>query len=217
MYTPSETELLERLMDRAPFPSHSSARAAFRATLLALGEELKDNELDQVAQALPQGLRHDLWDPRISPKLPLRLGGLDDFYERVAICEGVPLARAVEHAQVVCRVLAEQLKPTTVKVQRWLPHLAALFEAAEASSAPVYPEHRSSLSRHDLAEGRPGGTHPVASSDGQTLAHRHSVARSDNPHGDTKLSSSSGLSQERQGRTLASGRPGSLRPIADSH
>ncbi len=217
MYDPSESELLERLIARAPFASEQSARAALRATLLALGEELKDRELDEVARALPQGLRGDLWDPRVSSKLPLRLGSLGDFYDRVALCEGVPLARAVEHAQVVCQVLAELLGPTTRRIQRWLPHLAVLFDVVEPPAPPVYPLRQSPQVMHDLAEGRPGATHPIASSDGRTLAHRHSIARSDDPHADTKLSSSSGLSQERQGRTLASGRPGSRHPIASSH
>jgi hypothetical protein len=44
-------------------------------------------------------------------------------------------------------------------------------------------------------------------------AHADSVARSDAPHEDTKLSSARGTTQERLHETLAEGRPGPRRPI----
>ena len=48
-------------------------------------------------------------------------------------------------------------------------------------------------------------------------AHAESVARSDDPHADTRLSSSQGMTQERRGETLAEGRPGSDRPVSETH
>jgi len=68
-----------------------------------------------------------------------------------------------------------------------LPEIAELFELPEPTEAPLHPD---------------------------LLAHRHSVARSDDPHADSKLSSARGLRQEREQRTLASGRPGSRRPLS---
>jgi hypothetical protein len=47
-------------------------------------------------------------------------------------------------------------------------------------------------------------------------AHAHSVARSENPHADTKLSSSPGLTQERLGDSLAEARPGPAHPVSDT-
>lgn len=43
-----------------------------------------------------------------------------------------------------------------------------------------------------------------------------SVAKSENPHADTKLSSSHGLTQEREHDTLAEGRPGSKHPLSEA-
>jgi len=64
---------------------------------------------------------------------------------------------------------------------------------------------------------RPGSAMPLASADPRYLAHRHSVARSVDPHAETKLSSAHGLRQEQDEHTLALGRPGSERPISSSH
>jgi hypothetical protein len=63
-----------------------------------------------------------------------------------------------------------------------------------------------------LADGRPGSRHPLSEAN---PAHRDSVARSENPHADTKLSSSAGMTQERVSDTLATGKPGSHRPLSE--
>lgn len=44
-----------------------------------------------------------------------------------------------------------------------------------------------------------------------------SVVKSDNPHGNTKLSSSRGSTQEREHETLAEGQPGSKHPLSEAH
>ncbi|HLM72216.1 MAG TPA: hypothetical protein VK459_05985 [Polyangiaceae bacterium] len=59
-----------------------------------------------------------------------------------------------------------------------------------------------------------GSGHPLSEARFEP-AHTHSVARSDNPHEDTKLSSSRGLTQERLEDTLAEGKPGSDKPISE--
>jgi hypothetical protein len=46
--------------------------------------------------------------------------------------------------------------------------------------------------------------------------HSHSVAANDNPHGETKLSSSRGTTQEREHETLAEGHPGAKHPLSDA-
>ena len=47
-------------------------------------------------------------------------------------------------------------------------------------------------------------------------AHRDSVAANEDPHGDTKLSSTSGLTQERLHETLATAKPDTHRIIGES-
>jgi hypothetical protein len=68
--------------------------------------------------------------------------------------------------------------------------------------------------RGTLAEGRPGSHHPLSEARPER-AHSHSVVRADNPHGDTKLSSAVGFTQEREQETLAAGHPGSDRPLSE--
>jgi hypothetical protein len=140
-----------------------------------------------------------------------------DFMHHVAAREGVRLGLAVEHAEIVCRALGETLSPTTLaRLRHALPDLALLFEPAEEGEPLPENAERAPDAPNDLAEGRPGGTHPLSTADPRILAHRHSIARSDDPHAETKLSSACGLTQERDARTLAAGRPGSRRPISKS-
>jgi hypothetical protein len=75
--------------------------------------------------------------------------------------------------------------------------------------------HASPLST--LAHGRPGSLHPIAEA-APASGHAHSIARNDDPHGDTKLSSSTGLTQERLRESLATGRPpGPERSVSEAN
>jgi hypothetical protein len=65
-------------------------------------------------------------------------------------------------------------------------------------------------SDNTLAAGRPGSKKPVA--DSATRGHQHSVVHSDDPHAESRLSSTRG--ETRSGRTLADGKPGSERPVS---
>jgi hypothetical protein len=142
---------------------------------------------------------------------------LHAFYERVAAREGLAIGTAVEHAQCVCRALAELLDDDTrARLARALPDaLDALLARPEAPAPrPPHTAHHSPPSPHDLAAGRPGSRQPLADAAPHS-AHTHSLARSDAPHADTKLSSSSGTTQEREAETLAQGHPGSERPLGE--
>ncbi|MBX3231426.1 MAG: hypothetical protein KIT84_10810 [Labilithrix sp.] len=68
---------------------------------------------------------------------------------------------------------------------------------------------------HTLATGRPGSRHPISEAR-HAGAHAESVVRSDNPHGDMKLSSARGTTQEREHEDLAEGKPGADRNLADA-
>jgi hypothetical protein len=82
--------------------------------------------------------------------------------------------------------------------------------ATGAASPPPGANRR----RDTLAEGRPGSHHPVSSAH-RPGAQSESLA-ADNPHAATKLSSTTGTTQERHRATLAEGRPGTPYPIAGS-
>lgn len=208
-----------RVLELGPFGTDSEVEAASIATVRALGEELLDDERSWLVAELPQELAQALTQGHGEPAAAhARTPDKRDFFKRVAHHERVTLSRAVEHAEVVCQTLAEVASPETVEhLKKHLPTLADLFEPRPTPEPPVHAPHPNSRAPTDLAEGRPGGTHPVSTSDLSSLAHRHSVARSQEPHADTKLSSAHGLRQEREGRTLATGKPGARRKLSDSH
>ena len=117
------------------------------------------------------------------------------------------LAKAVEVTEVVLRALGEGLsEELLVRLRNQVdPSIAALLAPAEP--APEDPPH---LRRHPpfarvrgltLSTGRPGFAEPLAEAHG-SIAHSGSVV-TPNPHGDTKVSSAHGTTEEQDDRTLA--------------
>ncbi len=138
---------------------------------------------------------------------------------RIAHRAGVPVGFAREHAQVVCQVLSEAVGVEGRQHLRvHLPRaMADLFTPRATSSPPpthIHPHHVEPGEGRTLASGRPGSTNPLSGA--TSAAHRDSIARSDDPHADTKLSSAHGLSAEQHNETLAGGRPGSKRSLSDA-
>jgi uncharacterized protein (DUF2267 family) len=164
-----------------------------RATLEVLGEQLFEEERAQLALELPPELVELLRSQR-----RLRAHGLRHFFRRVARREGIRIGLGVEHAEVVCRVISECLSEATRgRLRREAPELADLF---------TRPEEQPSE--------QPFPSQPLETSERSPRPHRHSIAASDDPHAESRLSSAHGLTQEREGRTLASGHPGSSRPLS---
>lgn len=211
----SNSEIVASVAAHGPFDSEHQAETAVRATLCALQAALHPEEWAELASELPPQAETGS-SPAAGPPSVTSVG---EFYAHVAEIEALPVARALEHAQIVCGVLAEAvLSPATVtRLQKHAPYLADLFERRLPPAAPPPPIHPDTAPAHDLAGGRPGAHHSIATGNPENLAHRHSIASSDDPHADTRLSSSHGTTQEREGRTLANGRPGARRRIADSH
>ncbi len=189
---------------------------AVSAVFSTLGELLTADETAALAAHIPEPAAQWL---RAKPRA--RSMDLDAVYARVAERTGLPAARALEITQVVCRELAVTLHPEVRS--RLVTHLGAvlgrLFEIPVAGAPSQRPVHLSappaSGAGHTLATGRPGSLHPISEAradDAQT----HSVARSDNPHADSKLSSAHGLTQEILHETLAEGKPGPARKVADT-
>jgi hypothetical protein len=126
---------------------------------------------------------------------------------------GLPAARAVEATQIGCAALAELLDADArVWLESRLPKgLTGLLSSRElAPRAPELPHGQRRYST--LAEGRPGSTHPWSEAH-PDRAHHDSITRS-NPHGETKLASSDGLTHSREHETLAEADPRPTRPLS---
>lgn len=182
----------------------SGPEAAERAVCVVLGgvcEQLSWQGIQALAEDLPAplGARVRQW----APGRPMTVA---ELHARVAREENVRLGMAVELTEVVCQGVAEALTAGTLhRLREALPEpMGALFTPRERGERfePVHLDP----SRHTLAEGRPGSRHPLSEAQPER-AHAQSVVRADNPHGDTKLSSAAGLTQEREQETLATGHP----------
>lgn len=203
-------DLLERIVQLAGLDTTQEASAALRATLTALGERLLDEDRDIVAGALPPELGVILRSAKFRGSFDVA-----DFFDRVRRSEGVSLGFAREHAEVVCRAVAEALEEEArLRMEGALPDsFAELFRVPLPSEPPPAHPLGQSERHHTLATGRPGTRHPVSESRAE-VAQAHSVVREANPHAETKVSSARGLTQEQVGESLASAQPDSRRTIS---
>lgn len=194
-------ELLSQVAERSGLAGMEEAERTVRAVLGVLRERLSRSALQSLAEELPAPLSQSLRSVG-----PAQDFDLVEFYGRVARREGVRPGFALEHTGIVCQVVTEALSPALLhRLRAELPEpLGALFTPRETGRR--FEHVHLDPSRRTLAEGRPGSRHPLSEARPER-AHTHSVARADNPHGDTKLSSSTGLTQEREQGTLATGHP----------
>ena len=205
----SLSEVLERVRSLAPFLDQTAAERALSTTLKALGAVLTADEVRELAAALPSELSQSLCAAAPASAPPSGL------FAAVAARERLPLGRAIELVQITLRALGEALPPATLtRLERHLPELGPLLEPVPSPASPSDATDAVARVTRDLAGGTPGSRRNVAEADPGILAHRHSVARSDDPHAETKLASAAGLTQEREQRTLAAGHPGSDRPLS---
>ncbi len=200
-------DLTQRVAELSGLSDPVLAERALRAVLRALRGVLVTDEAAALAAELPVAWRVVLEEESGSPALDPEV-----FFTRVGRFAGADPAAARELAQVVCRALADSLSPDLR--ERLMRHLgeplAALFAPVSPTHPPPRPPRAEALPRepHTLATGRPGSHHPLAESHPEP-AHTHSVARSDDPHGDTKLSGARG------DEDLASGHPRPGRPVSE--
>jgi hypothetical protein len=202
-------DLVGDVARRAHFETTQAPARAVDATLLALLEVLP-----------PRGSRLLLDDLRgAPPALSAALAGerapgsCTEFYACGARRLGVPEARAVEEMQLVCAELARLVDPEVRgALVRALPdQLATLFQPIEPHEAPPVGAGTGHTlaqgkpgSSHPLSEARAGSTHPVGTA--QPRARQPNSVAEPNPHGDSKVSSARGLTQEREHESLAEGR-----------
>ena len=122
-------------------------------------------------------------------------GAPGDVVEKVEAAEHTTAGFALEHAEAACEAIARELAPDLLRrIRLHLPERFARWfrERAPEESPPPHPKHPPVAPGDGttLSSGQPGSRHPVSAAG--DLAHRHSVARSDDPHGDRKLSSARG-------------------------
>jgi uncharacterized protein (DUF2267 family) len=198
----SQAELLDKVM-QGGIPDPAIAEQALRATLLVLGERLTDDEASAVAATLPEK-----WARVVDQSEYDRDFDDDEFYDRVGRREKTSLGVAREHADVVLRAASEALdEGLRTRLLRALPEaIGRRLRAPEIGEPPPHPASPHAPRLATLARGRPGSEHPLYEG-APPAGHSHSVARNEDPHRETKLSSGRGLTQERFDETLATGRP----------
>lgn len=201
---------------RGGFADPGEAERAVAAVARVLGQRLLPEERASLVAVLPGPVA-----ARLSAAAYERDFDAGELYDRVARATAIGHGFGMEHTQAVCQVIGGLLpEDARRRLQKALPpELHPLFEPRDLGSPPPRPVHgRPPVepgAGTTLATGRPGSRHPV--SDAQPEAgHAHSVARSAEPHGETKLSSAKGTTQERLGDTLAEGKPGPRDPVSDT-
>jgi len=184
-------------------PDWCAARKALGATLGTLGTRLTDDEASALASRLPPELARVVEEEDYDHDFDA-----EELYERVCRRTGAPPGLAREQTDIVLRAMGEVLDASILsRLTRVLPEPCTRNFRARPSGAPEpHAARSSSAPKTTLAAGRPGSSHPL-SEGAPPGAHSQSVAMSDDPHAETKLSSSRGLTQERLDETLATGRP----------
>jgi uncharacterized protein (DUF2267 family) len=175
-----EELIVDRLLQLAPFEGSEHARRVFTVTLSALRDLLTEDEATWLSEELgPLPLRRRR--QRVEAPSP------EALYRRVALYAGTRPSVAREHAQVVCRALAESVPGAAHRLQKTLPPLAELFALPEPAPLPVVPERLRGHPGldHTLAGGRPGSTRPLHDAgapeadgpstrrEGRALSHEH--------------------------------------------
>lgn len=139
--------------------------------------------------------------------------GLEAPLDERVLEPGTTAGQARELIASVCHALAEALSAQALLgVRRCTPPEIAEFLVPGAPEAPR--RAAPGAHRETLAAGRPGSRHP-ASEARPDRTHPESVAAA-NPHAATKLSSTTGSTQERLGETFAGGHLDSAQTIAGS-
>ncbi len=110
-------QFVGQVQHRAQLAKSDQAVAAIRATLNTLGDRLYGGEAHNLASQLPFEIGRYLEEGILSEDF-----GMDEFFERASLREGVELPDAIHHARVVMDVLREAVSPELLsKVRDQLP------------------------------------------------------------------------------------------------
>ncbi len=205
-------DIVDRVAEEAGIPSRPDAEIALVTALEALGAMVSYPRRDTVAAALP-----DLAAEPFKRRAYDSSAGAGGLVDGVARGEQVNPGAAIEHLGAVLVVLRDTLSPDLFRVfVSELPEGVAAFVPAHRSSGSAPPKAGPHGERaHRLSDARPGSSHTVTEAASDPRAHTHSVAKTDDPHVDTKLSESQGLTQGREHESLADGHPGAHRTLVD--
>jgi uncharacterized protein (DUF2267 family) len=182
-------ELIEDVRKRGGVADDGRAELAIAAVVSVLGGALSGADAEALAMDLPASFAERMRRSAGGAEL----ADVQQLYERVAARGALTLGLAVEESQVVLQVLAEQCSDEALmRVRKHLPADVASLLTPHAAAIDVEPPRRAApepaLVHTTLASGRVGSEHPLSEAR-PDRAHEHSVARSRNPHGDRKLSS----------------------------
>lgn len=179
----------------------ASARALLDATLRSLSLQLGPVAAEDLAGELPDPL-----GDAVRGTTHGHPANAEALFTAVRRARRLRRSVAVEQVQVVCQALADHLGADALLALRTnLPDdVGELF--VESPRPPPLPSPHLDRSRHTLSEGYGGGGRPLFASSPER-AQSGSVVRSPNPHGDIKLSTATGLTQEREAETLATAGP----------
>lgn len=205
MMTATTDDLCSHVAAHAGVPI-ALAEQATRAVLAGMGRTLTPAGRELVADELPAGLG----------AVVLAGGSLATPIEEQVLELGVTTGQARELIASVCRVLVEELSSEAVDTLRvGIPAALAALLVAPVSDEPP-PRPAPGGRRDTLAEGRPGSHHPLsdASSPAAQRGPQLGSIADDNPHAATKLSSTTGSTQERRRETLAEGHPEPSIPLS---
>ena len=155
---------IERVRERTGCESREAAELAIAATVEVVGQRLINMDKRFVASQLPKSVAEWLLTHREQEDFDL-----GELYQRVSEREAVSLGFAMEHAQVVCQVLAESVD------REGLAHLrlhvpeewAELFTIRSGGfrgvpSQYATGEHATPNSTRTLSGGRSGSFNPVS-------------------------------------------------------
>jgi uncharacterized protein (DUF2267 family) len=146
---------------RSGVDSRQRIERAIQATLEIVGERMNARDAQQLADQLPAPLGEHL---RKAPSH--RAFGVEELFEHVKDQEpSRRLGIAVEHAKVVCQVLAEALDFDGQQLlrSRLPPEWADLFSPREPGhDREEWPRGPAPGHGHTLASGRPGSRRPLS-------------------------------------------------------
>jgi uncharacterized protein (DUF2267 family) len=203
-----EDGLIARIAEDTGTPDLDVARRGLDATLTVIAAALDRVEAEVLAGDLPARLARLVRDAERGVP-PWTEDPIADVAQRARIGRGL----ALELAHTAGHRLAERLDPDVLRllVRRLpAPWPELLHHRVSEPSAPAVHHAPVTGEGHTLASGRPGSSHAVADH-GVETAHADSVARTDNPHGDEKLSSGAPA-----GEPVATEHPRTKRGIAEA-
>jgi uncharacterized protein (DUF2267 family) len=207
-----ERELTLLVKTDAGFQTFAEARHAIRAAMGALACALEDEDAHALELAVPANVARLLRRPSST-----QVRSVHGLYVEAERRERVGLGFAIEHAQVVCRVLARRLDPELVaRLRRHLPPDIAelLGDRPPEREAPPYVHAHPTLvppPPQTLSRSRPGSAEPIAGTR-HVLAHEGSVARSPTAHAARMVETARSTRPTREDETLARTRTGPSRP-----